>query len=646
MKRLASRLARFMWLGIAAGASCGAGFALANLISQDYLAQGLYRLAARIAGRSIWTYAAVGFGGSLAAWLVDWAAGFVLRESQRWMSAARRLLAAWIAAALLLAWSIWHDFGMYPRDRAMLYLTVGVVLAIVTLATLRLTNAITFREWIDQRAKALPVVGGAALALALSAAAAEFAFGGAGAMGPKRPNVLLIVMDTVRADRLSCYGYERPTTPELDALAREGVRYPHFYATSSWTVPSHASLFTGLYAARHRATQEFARLRNEFATLAEVLSDAGYQTWGASGNPAAGWVTNMMQGFDAFHETFRQAVRWYYGRDGHHPANAAFGEFLRGSRRDQPFFAFINYIEAHNPYLPPDPFFERFRDPSVSAGESRRIGRKDWTDHYLKQPFTPREFEVQSRLYDGEVAYVSSLVGEVLEALRDDGRYDDTLIMVTSDHGELFGEGGRIQHVFSLSNKLVRVPLIVRRPGGEAAGTVDDRAGQLVDLFPTILNACGARQPGGASQAENLFAPPAASSAEAHRAIVAEYYFPLQVIRSDPRLQAGADKLKPFLRRLRSYQEGGYRFIWASDGKCEFYDVTTDPDETKNLFDLKAPSELIKRYAVRLERAMQKHAAGIAFDPMPSVQGVGGGFEHADPEARRVLKELGYVQDD
>jgi len=638
------RLARSLAAGLLFGLAAGLALGMADLLSQQYLSQGLLHLALRRMARSLWSYTAAGCIGAVVAAIIDALSARLLRGRAARLALPVDALAFLAGVLPVWGWSIWHDFGLYPRDRQIFYLVVGLTGAAILIYYAAVGRRIR-REgrFLQQPRSRRNALAGATL-VALASGLADRA-----AVRPPAgsPNVLVVVMDTLRADRVSCLGGRPGITPELDALAAEGLRFPNFYSTSSWTVPSHASLFTGLYAARHRATQEYARLDNRYATLAELLSEAGYQTWGASGNPAVGWVTNMMQGFDAFIETYREAVRRYYAAAGVHPNNAAFSEFLRAAPADRPFFAFINYIEAHNPYAPPDAFRDRFLDAAVPREEAARLGRREWSDHYLVAPFAPRDLSIQSQLYDAEAAYVSSLVGGLLDDLRRDGRYGRTLIVVTSDHGEHFGEHGMVQHVFSLSNVLVHVPLILRLPEGRDGdaprGIADPRAGQLVDLFSTILSRCGIDARSVRPQGIDLLAPLDAESPP--RAIFAEYYFPSQVLRSDPRLIAGAMKLAPCLRRLRSYQEQGHRLIWSSNGRHEFYDLTADPGETKNLYDADDPPELARRFLVRLDRAAKKYAEGVPFDPMPDVHDVLPGLNEADPETRRVLKELGYVQD-
>jgi arylsulfatase A-like enzyme len=419
-------------LGLALGAATGAYEVLA--VERD-LAHGLVRLALERGGRSMATGGAIG--------------------------------AAIAAAALAAAAALGAAFGTrLPRAEA---------------ARLRFANGLARR----QRALALLACSLAILALG--------AWGGARSAARRaatgHPNLLVIVMDTVRADRLSSFGYARPTTPELDAFAREAIRFPRFYAPAPWTLPSHASLFTGSFPARHGATQEHWSLARRHATLAEVLRDAGYATFAASANPVVGPVSQLDQGFAVFREVWRESSKVFEGGPAAHPVNRSFAAFLRDADRERPFFAFLNYMDAHRPYTPPIEFLARFARARPSSIAAARVGSRVWTELYLEGPGPPEDVRLISDLYDAELAFLSASIGALLDELRRDGRYDATLVAITSDHGEHLGEHGLFDHVFSLYEPLLHVPLLLRLPGGARAGTTDARPGQLTDLLPTLLAA-------------------------------------------------------------------------------------------------------------------------------------------------------------
>jgi arylsulfatase A-like enzyme len=478
----------------------------------------------------------------------------------------------------------------------------------------------------------------AALGLLLAAAAAWGAGAGAAARGAAgRPNVLLIVMDTVRADRLSTFGYARPTTPELDAFAREAIRFPRFYAPAPWTVPSHASLFTGTFPAHHGATQEHWSLDRRHATLAEVLRDAGYQTFAVSANPLVGRGSKLDQGFAAFREPWRESSKLSTERPAAHPVNRAFEELLRNADRDRPFFAFLNYMDAHRPYAPPIDVLARYARARPSALAASRVGSRVWTELYLDGPGAPADIALTSDLYDAELAVLSASIGALLEDLRRDGRYDSTLIAITSDHGEHLGEHGLWDHVFSLYEPVLHVPLLLRLPGGARAGTTDTRLGQLTDLLPTLLAACGVAAPSLPIQGTDLVDP-----ARTQRPLVASYAYPHQALAiiGPKAATAHRDRLAPYLRSLRAVREGDHKVIEGSDGRVEIFDLAADPAETRNL----APADPALR-----ETLLSRLGEAVGRGELPAVSTPRHVLVHPessdrDRERDAALRALGYAQ--
>ncbi len=483
----------------------------------------------------------------------------------------------------------------------------------------------------------------AALALLALTLAAGVAFSGCAA--PARPpNIVLIVVDTVRADRLSCYGYPRPTTPHIDTLCARGIRFDDVSSTSSWTLPAHASLFTGLLPSLHKATQEHTRLDGGPATLAELLGARGYATLGVSANPVVSVGSGLARGFDAFAETWTSEYRAAGLAAMQHPNRVAVQRLLEEVPPDEPFFLFVNFIEAHGPYDPPEPHRSRFLRvppdaPIVASARSRGTA-----PYYLgRAPISEREFAVLSDLYDGEVARVDELVGELLSYLEESGRMRDTLLVLTSDHGENLGDHGHFRHVFSLYRTTVHVPLVLVLPDGSGAGEVRSEPASLLDLFATLLAAAGAPVPPG-SGGRDLRAPPAAADGDAP--IFAEYYYPLQALElfrdAGPPEETRA-VLRPYLRRLRSVEQGGLRFVWSSDGRHELYDLAEDPGEQENLVGAPPLAERQRRLDAELDSLVER-AGGPT--PLPELGSGGpptGAFGDLDPDSAERLRELGYL---
>ncbi len=310
-----------------------------------------------------------------------------------------------------------------------------------------------------------------------------------------RPNVLLITLDTLRADHLSAYGYPRPTTPNIDRLAGQGVLFENAFATASWTLPSHATIMTGRYPHEHRA--DGAPLDRRFPTLAEVLTAHGYATAAFVANtyyvvPRSG----LERGFQHFEAYFSSPTdmlrRAYYGKlalsglpllryydvPGRKRATEVNREFLHWVEvhRDAPFFAFLNYLDVHDPYVAPPPYDTRF-SPRPNPGN--RINSDMVPDlfkpiRYRKLTLSAEELQAEIDGYDASLVYLDAQVGDLLARLSELGLLDKTLLMLTSDHGESFGEHGLIGHGNSLYRDQIHVPLVIRSPGVPAGRRVHE----------------------------------------------------------------------------------------------------------------------------------------------------------------------------
>ena len=424
--------------------------------------------------------------------------------------------------------------------------------------------------------------------------ALALAAGGLAACGaPARPNILLVVIDTARADRFPFDGYDRPTAPRLAALAREGAVFTQAFSPAPWTVPAHASLFTGQYPSLHRTDCGALRLPDEAVTLAETLRDAGYRTVGYTANPWVSTTYNFQQGFDTFGETWRK-VPPDSEDTGASLTNEQALRFLRWRQendeaRRQPFFLFINYFEPHLPYHPPEPERSRLLRPGASAARVERLrhlGHPDEMRFILgRSDLTTEDLRILSDLYDGEIAYADRRLGEVTALLRESGILDDTIVAVAGDHGENIGDHGLMDHKMSVHDTLLHVPLVLRYPRRVAPGQTIASLVQLHDLYPTLLALAGVAPPRGVTiEALPL---PGAGIGGPHRAddgpIIGEFAGPpVDFLKVMADLFPGAD-LSRFDRTLVALRRGGYKIIWGSDGRHALFHVADDPGETRDL---------------------------------------------------------------
>lgn len=413
------------------------------------------------------------------------------------------------------------------------------------------------------------------------------------------PNVLLVTLDTTRADHLGCYGYGRNTSPALDAFAKGAVVFDLAYSTSSWTLPAHASLFTGRFPTSHGARFDadgplllsqaipndlLARavranpLAASDPTLAELLRNAGYRTGAVVAGPWMKRVFGLDRGFDHYDD---ENIGSRAGRDGSEVSRRAIA-FLDAST-DTPFFLFLNYFDPHTPYTPPD----EFRDLFVSEGEKAGA----------------------VALYDAEIRYMDQQLGRVFDHLEATGKADDTLVVVTADHGELLGEHGRYRHGHTLFEEDIRVPLILKFPRGELLPMRSDAPVQLTDVMPIVLGRLGLPGPEGIGR---LATRPQ---------IFAEVY-PLKAASN-----AG---------QWRVLRVGPFKLHLNSDGRHLLYNLDEDPHEEHNLATeqkvrLRAMASRLKRF----QRQLPRPERTPTHDP-----------REVGPETRRALESLGYLPDD
>jgi arylsulfatase A-like enzyme len=551
------------------------------------------------------------------------------------------------------------------RGTALGFLATGLVVVLA----LRLTGAA--RPGVSTIR--LAVVGGvcltltAAVAFHLRHAAWPPAFD-SGAPAPRpvaaapvthRPNVLLIVMDTARADRLSLYGGPRKTSPFLEELARTSTVYTRAISAAPWTLPSHASMFTGQFPAVHQATSEHRWLRPEFTTLAEILRDAGYATAGFSCNSVVGAVTNLNQGFDQFYEVWKAAAEssdpeaglWvvpvqeeFQRTDPSRDKGARLTNQLVESWLDQhgdedpkrPFFVFINYIEPHLPYLPPRDYRERFlQEPLLPV--VRQLRGDEWLPTAFrlmgrKESLSPDACRQLFALYDAALCYLDQCLRELIGRLVARNLLDDTLVIIVSDHGENIGEhGGLLDHCLSVHQTLLRVPLLVRYPPRFQAGLQYDGLVSTVSIFPTVLDVVGAAAPAVMPCAVGRL--PEKAGELGLEFAVSEYELPVFDLSQLASESGGAD-ITPFAVRQRAIQSRDWKIIARSDGRSSLYDLTRDPGEETPL-DPQWRGEGVALAAALQTWVSQVRAPTFA-SPAAQIP--------MDEKTRQSLRALGYVR--
>ena len=429
---------------------------------------------------------------------------------------------------------------------------------------------------------------------------------------PGMPNVLLLILDTVRARSLSLYGYGRPTTPNLERLAARGVVFDWAIAPSPWTLPSHASMFTGRWP-HEMSTSWRVPLDATDPTLAERLSARGYRTGGFVANLYyCGWEFGLDRGFAHYEDytrlgselalgtslgrrlsmvgTLRRVVGWYdnVGRKSAAEINA---DFLDWAAEDpaRPFFAFLNYYDAHEPYLPPAPYDTAFgptrpRDLHLLDRLEMRNGIR-----WARARMPAAEQAAERNAYDGAIAYLDAQIGALADSLAARGLLERTVIVVTADHGESLGEHGIWGHGESLHLPEMHVPLLVVAPGRAPAGVRVRRPVSLRDLGATLHALLGLEA--GAFPGASFAA--AWSDSAASRPWADTVY-------------AEFDE-----RHERSLIAGRWHYMLDSRGREQLFDLAADPAGTRDL----APADSGRRLRLPLANAVMARLAAMRAAP-------------------------------
>jgi len=393
-------------------------------------------------------------------------------------------------------------------------------------------------------------------------------------------NIVLISIDTCRADHLSCYGFKRKTTPNIDAVARDGVLFQEALTPVPLTTPAHSSLFTGTYPPTHGVhLNNGVGLADSNVTLAEVLRDAGFQTAAfVSGFPLDPQF-GLNQGFDTYDSKFTKTSESssnYSERSAEEVSRPALAWL--DQHKDKPFFVFVHYFDAHVPYDPPEPYRSSYADDP----------------------------------YAGEIAYLDGWIGQVAERLRALDVYDDTLLIILGDHGESLGDHGEKSHGFFVYQATQHVPLVIRAPHGVTDRRLEGRV-SLVDLMPTILDLAGLKTP------ERVQGTSLRAALEGHQARDA----------ARPLYCESFEATQFDCSALHGMVSGSWKYIRAP--RQELYDLSNDPTETRNVIDQEQPTA--QRLRDRLEEMLQEMEAAAPQQTPPS----------ADPDAVRRLQSLGYV---
>ena len=478
-----------------------------------------------------------------------------------------------------------------------------------------------------------------------------------------QPNIILLVLDCVRADGLGAYGNPRPVTPRLDDLADRSRRYTQARSAAVWTLPSHTSIFTGLHPRQHGVNVENRFLDPTIPTLAGTLQQVGYQTAAFSTNAWVGPHFGLDRGFEHFSALWRifpgmgkAKFPWWEKAlrkrvlerhdKGARKLNKYVERWWRQARDpDRPFFLFGLYLDAHLPYQPPRGYAERLLQ-GEALRSARNANQDAWAYMAGEVAMTPEDFAGLRALYDAEIGYVDEQLGALLDFLDSVGGLDNTVIIVTSDHGENIGDHGLMDHQYCVYDSLARVPLLIHHPDHFPPGA-DPTLVQHTDLFPTLLDLTGSPDLQGdresLSRASRGSAPlPGQSLRTTHHATpnsqseirnpksITQYTAPHRhrFARRHPDFDPASRGLD---RTFDAIVQGDFKLIRSNRGDVELFNLLDDPGEAVDI--AATDPDTVSDLSASLDRWLDAHPPGGVAPPSADLDD--GLVEH--------LRGLGYL---
>jgi len=441
---------------------------------------------------------------------------------------------------------------------------------------------------------------------------------------PDKPDIILISIDTLRPDHLGCYGYRQPTSPTIDRLAGGGVRFENAISTTSWTLPAHAALFTGLYDSAHGLVDNGLRLAENHVTLAEVLGQAGYQTAGFFGGPYLHPAFGVGQGFETYESCMTKlpddASERLVRAQSSIPDSVSHAD-ITGPRTlkkfkhwlakadERPMFVFLHFWDVHYDYIPPKKYIEMF-DPDYKGQLSSVNFMRNPAIHRF---MAPRDLQHLLALYDGEIRFTDDILGQILAELERSGRGQQTLIVVTSDHGEEFFEHGGKGHTRTLFDEVVKIPLIFCWPGHLREGAVVPDQVRLIDVMPTIL----------ALAAVEL-------ETEVQGRDISE------LLRGDSLPEQSALCELMVFEKMRALRTRRMKVIkpLGSPGQA-YFDLRRDPNERRRISSLTAPAKALLKELEEATRESLSLYASLTRGQSQEMQ--------ISEEMRQRLRSLGYI---
>lgn len=526
----------------------------------------------------------------------------------------------WLVAIGLLSFLLLFDWlALSGRIRHSGALMLGLGLAVVFVRWYAAHAEAAHRFW----RRSLPWLAGLALLSAVGIEGSKWlaerrALATLPAASANTPNVLVIIVDTLRADHLSSYGYARATSPRIDAVASEGVLFETAIATSSWTLPSHVSLVTGRYPYENRRPGQ--PIDPAFPTVAEAFRERGYRTGAFSANTfffssRIGFGRGFIRFEDFFHSWADRAARTLYGRKVSQYILQRLGyEDIPGRKLatdvtdatldwigsdERPFLAYLNYFDVHDPYLPPQPWRSKFSERSEPGGVLNSFLLRYYPE------MTAEQLQDEIAAYDGAIAYVDHEIGRLLEGLDRSGLAGNTIVVITSDHGEMLGEHELYLHRNCLYREAIHVPLIVRWPGQIPAGLRITRPVSIASLPATLLDLVGGASPFPGPS----LAPLWRTSGVESRPFTAEWpdplaeldKFPFEPVKREPAYHGA----------MKSLVSEQWHYIEHEKFGRELFDWHNDPAQSHNLAGTAEGQPAAESFAEQLKRRLSQPGPNV-----------------------------------
>jgi arylsulfatase A-like enzyme len=571
------------------------------------------------------------------------AAAYAMLSTRRWFERPGRILGCHLLFLETVVLGACGSAVLSLWMRGMVAAPLGWALAMVAAVLL------------GRRMRHAPMSTSVVLLLALPLSVAGFSgfgmawrpWGQPAAVATDRPNVVLVVLDTTRRDHIGAYGDPRGLTPRLNRIAAEGAVFEDVISPAPWTGPSHASIFTGWFPVTHGCSHEHHLwLNDDYVTLAEMLRDEGYQTLALNSNFYLERC-NLLQGFETSvylsgpcDQLSVRRLSNLYGapQDWVDKGSGEAVAFLQGwlskqRSQEKPLFLFLNLFESHRPYVVPQAERDAHTPPNMSSLDLAAFSLDFEPIPLHIQGVEDRETQKKVQaLYAALIRYQDRRLGEILDVLGRSVDLDNTLLIITADHGENLGEAGRWEHIHAVNDTLIHVPLVIRYPRRFPAGTRVPGLCQTTDLVPTVFDVLQQSCPVADLPGRSLV-PERFQGRERAFAQLMPYtlHFPMVL------LTRGFEQgLNGFDAQRRVIRTDTMKYIWSSDGKHQLFDVRSDPFETKNLVagqpELAAQlqSELLEWWSRQPE-----------YGPLPSADPPA--IQPLDREALERLRSLGYL---